>query len=225
LNGPLGPPPAFFPEAAAFLDLLAVSHATRVSPLAALSNRIDGSAGRLLGREEQSPGFYQRWSAEGVNGFDECPEISPAALAEAQEAFRCRESARYQEMAPIVMRLSEALARDGRFAIADRVQDIAMALERMYVLDGTNIGRKLRGRTARLLGTDATSQKRIRDDVKELYDVRSDIVHNRLHRLTPERVHSAFVQGFAIARQSLFKLLREGPPADWSEANGGRSPA
>jgi hypothetical protein len=149
----------------------------------------------------------------------------PAALAEAQEAFRCRESARYQEMAPIVMRLSEALARDGRFAIADRVQDIAMALERMYVLDGTNIGRKLRGRTARLLGTDATSQKRIRDDVKELYDVRSDIVHNRLHRLTPERVHSAFVQGFAIARQSLFKLLREGPPADWSEANGGRSPA
>ena len=44
-----------------------------------------------------------------------------------------------------------------------------MALERMYVLDENNIGRKLRGRTARLLGTDAASEKRIRDDVRELY--------------------------------------------------------
>ena len=215
LNGPAGlPPPPFFPKAAAFLDLLAVSHATRIAPLAALSNRIDGSAGRLLGRETQSPGFYQRWSADGFSGFDECPEISPAALAEAQEAFRGRKRARYQRMAPIVTRLSEALARNGRFAVADRVQDVAMALERMYVLDEGNIGRKLRNRTARFLGTDAASEKRISDNVKELYDVRSDIVHNRLHKLTPERVQSAFVQGFDLARQSLFKLLREGPP--WS---------
>ena len=92
-----------------------------------------------------------------------------------------------------------------------------MALERMYVLDEGNIGRKLRNRTARLLGTDAASEKRIRDNVRELYGVRSDIVHNRLHKLTPERVHSAFVMGFDLARQSLFKLLREGPPGDWKE--------
>ena len=224
LDGPAGPPPPpFFPKAAAFLDLLAVSHATRVAPLAALSNRIDGSAGRLLGRETQSPGFYQSWSAEGFSGFDECPKISPAALAEAQEAFRCRESVRRQRMAPIVTRLSEALARNGRFAAGDRVQDVAMALERMYVLDEGNIGRKLRNRTARLLGTDAASEKRIGENVKELYDVRSDIVHNRLHRLTPERVHSAFVQGFDIARQSLFKLLREGPPQSRVAAKGNGS--
>ena len=215
LNGPEGPPPPpFFPKAAAFLDLLAVSHATHVAPLAALSNRIDGSAGRLLGRETQSLGFYQSWSAEGFSGFDECPEISPAALAEAQEAFRCRESARYQRMAPIVTRLSEALARNGRFAVADRIQDVAMVLERMYVLDENKIARKLRYRTARHLGTDAASEKKISDGVKELHDVRSDIVHNRLHKLTPERVHSAFVQGSDIARQSLFKMLREGPPCN-----------
>ena len=143
VNEPVGPPPPpFFPEAAAFLDLLAVSHAARVAPLAALSNRIDGSAGRLLGSEKHSPGFYQSWSAEGFSGFDECPVISPEALAGAQEAFRNRESTRYERMAPIVTRLSEALARNGRFAVADRVLDVAMALERMYVLDEGNIGRK-----------------------------------------------------------------------------------
>ena len=201
-----------------------MSHATRLAPLVTLSNRIDGSAGRLLGRETQSPGFYQNGSAEGFNGFDECPAISPEALAEAQEAFGNRESTRYARMAPIVTRLSEALARDGRFAVADRILDIAMALERMYVLDENNIGRKLRNRTARLLGTDAASEQRIKDDVRELYDVRSDIIHNRLHKLTPERVHSAFVEGFDLARRSLFKLLREGPPQnrDAAEGNGGK---
>ena len=223
MNEPMGPPPRFFPDAAAFLDLLAVSHATRVAPLAALSNRIDGSAGRLLGSEQQSLGFYQSWSEEGFSGFDECPAISPEALAEAQEAFRNRKSTRYERMAPIITRLSEALARNGRFAPADRVLDVAMALERMYVLDEGNIGRKLRNRTARLLGTEAASEKTVRDNVKELYDVRSDIIHNRLQKLTPERVHSAFVEGFDLARQSLFKLLREGPPQNWAAAEGNGS--
>ena len=220
LNEPMRPTPPFFPEAAVFLDLLAVSHATRVAPLAALSNRIDGSAGRLLGWEKQSPGFYQSWSAEGFSGFDECPAISLDALAEALEAFRARKSARYERMAPIVTRLSEAFARNGRFAAGDRILDVAMALERMYVLDENNIGRKLRSRTARLLGTDAASQKRISEQVQELYDVRSDIVHNRLHRLTPDRVHSAFVEGFDLARLSLFKLLREEQPQTWDAAEG-----
>ena len=224
LNKPMRPTPPFFPEAAALLDLLAVSHATRVAPLATLSNRIDGSARRLLGRGRQSPGIYQSWPAVGFDGFDECPSTRPEALAEALEAFRSRESTRYERMAPIVTRLSEALSRNGRFANGDRILDVAMALERMYVLDENNIGRKLRNRTARLLGTGAASEKRIRDNVQELYDVRSDIVHNRLHGLTPERVHSAFVEGFNVARQSLFKLLREGPPEEWSAAKGNASP-
>ena len=193
-----------------------MSHATRVAPLAALSNRIDGSAWRLLGREKQSPGIYQSWSAEGFSGFDKCPEVDPKALAEALEAFHGRESARYKRMVPIITRLSEAPARNERFATADRVQDVAMALERMYVPDEGNYGRKLRNRTARFLASDTASEQEIKDAVRELYGVRSDIVHNRLHKLTPERVHSAFVEGFDLARQSLFKLLREGMPEDWN---------
>ena len=87
LNEPMKPTPSFFPKAAVFLDLLAVSHATRIAPLAALSNRIDGSAGRLLGQETQSPGFHQRWSAEGLSGFDRSPEVSPEALGGSAGGF------------------------------------------------------------------------------------------------------------------------------------------
>lgn len=217
LNGPVGPPPpTFVPDAAALLDLLAVSHATRIAPLAALRNRIDGSAGRLLGQETQSPGFYRSWSAQGVDGLAECPAMDQEALGEALEAFHNRTSARYERMAPIVTRLSEALARDGRFAVADRVLDVGIALERMYVLDEGKISRRLRNRAGRYLSVDAPGQESVRESAQEFYEVRSDIVHNRLDRLTPERVHAAFCDGFDIARRSLFKMLREGMPEDWN---------
>ena len=217
VNEPSGPPPPpFFREAAAFLDLLAVSHGTRVAPLAALSSRIDGSAGRLLGRETQSPGFYQSWSADGFSGFDECPALRAEAFEEAREAFGNRESVRYARMVPVVGRLAEALGRDGRFAFGDGILDVAIALERMYVLDEWNIGRKLRNRAAQFLETDPVSKERIKKNMKELYDTRSDIVHSRLDKMTPERIRKAFDTGFEIARRSLFKLLREDPPRDWN---------
>ena len=205
----------FFRRARTFLLLLSVAHAAPVLPLAELSHRIDRSASRLLGRGEQSPGFYRSWPAKGFDGFDECPVLNPEAFAEAKEAFENRKSERYGRMAPVVGRLAEALARNGPFAVADRVMDVGIALERMYVLDGGHISRKLRNRAARYLATDGWGQESIRESAQEFYDVRSDIVHNRLHRLTPERVHAAFCNGFDIARRSVFKLLREGSPEDW----------
>ena len=212
----------FFRRARTFLQLLSVAHAAPVLPLAELSHRIDRSAGRLLGRGGQSPGFYQSWPAKGFDGLDEGPVLRREALDEAKEAFENRAGERHRRMAPVVGRLAEALARNGPFAVADRVLDVGIALERMYVLDEGKISRKLRNRAARYLATDGLSEESIRISAQEFYEVRSDIVHNRLHRLTPERVHAAFCNGFDIARRSLFKLLREGPPEDWNaSANAG----
>ena len=64
--------------------------------------------------------------------------------------------------------------------------------------------------------SDAPSQESVKESVQEFYDVRSDIVHNRLNRLTPGRVQAAFRDGFDIARRTLFKMLREGRPEDWN---------
>ena len=214
-------PGPFFHRARTFLQLFGVAHAAPVLSLAELSCCIDRSASRLLGLGKQSPGVYQGWPAKGFDGFDECPVLRPEALAEAKEAFENRASERYREMAPVVGRLAEALARNEPFAVADRVLDVGIALERMYVLDEWKISRKLRNRAARYLGTDGPSQESIRESAQDFYGVRSDIVHNRLHRLTPVRVHAAFRDGFDIARKSLFKLLREGPPEDWNAGEGG----
>ena len=98
-----------------------------------------------------------------------------------------------------------------------------IALERMYVLDEGKIGRRLRNRASGFLGADAESRERIRESVREFYDARSDIVHNRLHKVSPAGVQAAFGKGFDIARRSLFRLLREGPPEDWSALGCGGS--
>jgi len=207
----------FHRRARIFLDLLAVAHAKPVRPLVEMSHRIDRSGGRLLGREGGDLGWYRRGrSARAFDGFEAPPELEQTALADAREAFGNRASERFRRMAPVVGRLAEALARDGPFAVADRVLDVGIALERMYVLDEGKISRKLRNRAARYLATDAAGQESVRKTVQEFYAVRSDIVHNRLHRLTPERVHAAFCNGFDIARRSVFKLVREGPPEDWN---------
>ena len=209
------PEEPFLPKAQTFLDLLAVSHATPVVPLGVTSNRIDLSAARLLGLEEHDPGMDQKWPAHGFDGSDDCPLLRPESLDEAWEAFSNRESARYRRMAPIVVQLAEALGRNGRLAPHDKIMDVAKALEGMYELPKRSKSRKLQERVAGYLGTGAEDRERIKARTRTFYEVRSDIVHSGSGDVSPFRDAAAFVTGFELARRSLFKLLREGPPADW----------
>ena len=221
VNATLSRPEPFFSDAAAFLDLLAVSHAAPVAPLAELSGRIDRSSCLLLGRDKQSPGIYRRWTAQGVDGFAECPMLCPAAFEDAQEVFENRESVRYRKLKHIVGRLAQALARDGRFAIGDKVVDVSIAIEGMYDLPRRGVTNALAEQAARFLGTDARSRDRIDKNVRAFYDARSAIVHNRSGEATPFTNNAAFVRGFDLARQSLFKMLREGGPNDWNSLKVG----
>lgn len=218
VNGPTRcPPDRFIPDAGMFLDLLAVSHEAPVLPLASLSDCIDRSAARLFGVNSKGPGMYQKWSAGGLDGFAECLVLRPAAFEEARVAFRDRESARFQTMAPFVGRLAVALARDGRFAINDKVVDVAIALEGMYELPRWKKLRKLEDRVSGFLGTAAGEGPRVRENLQLLYETRSDIVHGGSGEVSPLRKGAAFVTGFDLARRSLFKLLREGVPDNWDE--------
>ena len=213
----LKPPGSFFRDARTFLELLSVAHAAPVLRFAELSNCTDRGAGRLLGLERRGPGFFQSWTADGFDGLADRPRLAREALAEAREAFENRTSGQYEAMAPIVGRLAEALARGGRFAGDDMILDVAIALERMYQLEGGEITHKMRTRVAWYLGTDAASRLRYMKGAKEVYDVRSKIVHPAKKEMSAERRREAFTKGFDIARRTLFKLLREGAPGNWDE--------
>ena len=211
-------PHPFFREVQTFLDLLAVAHATPVLRLANVAHCIKRSAGHLLGQDRHNDACYRGRSAQAFDGFEASPELESEAFDQAKTAFQIRTDKRYSEMAMVVGRLSEALARNSRFSGADRILDVAIALERMYMLDHRRISRNLQDRAAWYLTTNEESREKIRESVKEFYGARSDIIHNRMERVTAQRNQKAFHTGFDIARRSLFKLLREGPPENWDAA-------
>ena len=143
--------------------------------------------------------------------------MAHGALADAREAFENGASERYRRMAPVIGRLAGELARDGPFGVAGGSWMWGSRWSGCtYVLDEGRISRRLRNLAAKYLATNAAGQETIRETAQEFYDVRSDIVHNRLNRLSPERVHAVFGNGFDIARRSPFKMLREGPPEAWN---------
>lgn len=210
-------PGKFFREAVIFLDLLAIAHATPVPYLATMDNCIDRSAGRLLGLADRKNSHNPGRSVQSFDGFDLCPEPVPAALDEAREAFKNRESARFTRVATDVCRLSEALVRDGRFPDENRFVKVAITLERMYDPPERKISPELQNRASSFLGTDLESKERIRKGIKEFYNTRSNIAHSGSDNVPPQERSKAFGKGFDIAKQTLFKLLREGPPESWDE--------
>ena len=220
LNDPTRhPSPTFFSDAQALLDLIAISHATPVVRLATATNRIDRSAARLLGQSRHDAGSVWKRAAVEFDGFAECPVLKQGAFDEAREAYRNRGSARYRSMAPLVTRLAEALSRDGRVAMYDKVVDVAIALEGMYELPRWKKSRKLEKRVSEFLGTNAEDRRRIAGRVAALYEARSEIVHSDSGEASPFRDGAAFVTGFELARWSLFKLLFDGVPENWEAAS------
>ena len=205
-------PREFFREAVIFLDLLAVAHATPVPYLATMSDCIDRSAGRLLGMADRKNSQNPGRPVHSFDGFDLCPRPAPAALDEAREAFKNRESEHFARVAMDVSRLSESLVRDGRFPDENRFVKVAIVLERMYDPPKRRISRELQNRASSYLGTDLESQERIRESIKGFYNTRSKISHGGSSNVSPQKRTEAFDQGFDIARQTLFKSLREGPP-------------
>ena len=210
-----GNPRTFFQEVVIFLDLLAVAHATPVPYLATMANCIDRSAGRILGLADRKNSHNPGRSVQSFDGFDLCPEPVPVAFEEAREAYKSRECERFARVAVDVSRLSEALVSDGRFPDENRFVKVAIALERMYDLPERNISRELKNRASSYLGTDLESQERIRKGIKEFYNTRSIIAHSGSNNVSPRKRSEAFKKGFDIAKQTMFRFLREGPPVNW----------
>lgn len=200
------------------VELLAITHAAPVVCLMTMHYCVHPVACRLLGQPHRRACYTFGRSAQSFDRYCVSRKACATALDEARVLFRERNGARFRRYEPIVARLAEAAARSGRFAVDDRVLDVAMALERMYELDQGEIAFKLKTRAACFLESDTASRTRVFNQVRRFYDVRSAIIHNAKRKKWSESDREeAFGKGFDIARRSLGKLLREGPPADWNK--------
>ena len=201
-----------------FVELLAITHAAPVVCLVTMHYCVDRVACSLLGQPRHRACYTFGRSAQSFDRSSVSRQPCATALDEARVLFRERNDAHFRRYEPVVARLAEAAARSGRFAVDDRILDVAMALERMYALDQGEIVFKLKTRAACFLESDTAGRTQVFRDVGRFYDARSAIVHNTGKKQWPEREReAAFDKGFDIARRSLGKLLREGSPADWNK--------
>lgn len=208
-------PGPFFREAQEFLDLLAVSHGMPVVCLVVVPHCLNRGACRLLGQPHSHGGVYWGRSPHSFDRPLGPTELLISKFAEAKSAFEKRKSERYREVAPVIGRLAEALARGGQFATEDKVLDVAIALERMFKPQDRGISKQLQKKVAGFLEGSDEVQSRMREAVEHFYNVRSAIIHgpkdDKKKRLLEEK-DEAFDAGFGLARRSLFKMLRDGPP-------------
>ena len=207
----------FFDRATAFLQLVGVAHETPVLRLGTFDVCIDRSAGRLLGGLAHGGSYRHGRSARAFNGFDPCPEPVPERFAEAREALALRDSDRFSKLQPALVWLSEALVEDGTFAPEVRFVHVAKALERMYDLPTRGLSEALQKRVAGYLGAHQEDRERLKNDSREFYRERSASVHDRKKKASRQKNRVAFAKGFNIARRTIFKQLREGPPGNWGE--------
>ena len=209
---------SFVQDSERLCTLLAISHAAPVVHVATIFYCVHRVASQLLGQRNR---LGSHISSPYIHSFDRSsiPLDSCAdATAEAISLFKIRNSRNFVKLEPITPRLAASVTRQGRFALEDRILDVAMALERMYELDQGEISYKLKTRAACYLESTTDARNRVFKEVKKLYDLRSAIVHGReKNRGTSGEQESTFEAGFEIARRTFFKLLREGPPSDWNQ--------
>ncbi len=204
-------PPRFEDGALTFLEILSIANQTAILPFMLMHGCVHRSAHGLLGLAHSQDG-YQPISLVGrrYDPFRTPPQLRDSSIDLAKEAFSKRSDEEFERLAPIIHRLSEALARLGRFGANDRILDVSQSLELMFRPKGGGISRKLQDGMAELLGVDEAHKDDIRTAIKQFYDVRSAVVHGatdaRRKRNLEDR-QRAFISGFNLTQQALFKML------------------
>ena len=114
-----------------------------------------------------------------------------------------------------IRRLASSVSRGGRFGLQDGILDISIALEILYQTGNMELSYKLATRAGYFLEADIERRNKVFQKVREFYKIRSLIVHGG--NQDAEKLKEAFDEGFALARDTLLKILCEGWPKDWDE--------
>ena len=205
------PPPSFHRSVDEFINLLTLLVNTRASRIMTLEGCRSSMASELLGQQHCSSSRHKGRSVSHLYcGFTEVKEASSEQLIDAKNLFSRRSETAYSELAPAVFRFAEALSREGRFVIADRILDTVIVLEQIFKPTERRTSKCLQDKAADLLSDNEKDKQCIKDKMKHLYDVRSAIIHGpsntKKQKLLGE-LEEAWESGASIARASLIKML------------------
>lgn len=196
-----------------FLDLLAVCNQSPIVPFARLDGCVHRTACVLLGTVHNHRGIQPgRTVGKRYDPFRQPERLQHNALELALQ-IHIRKDSQRERLAPVLSRLAEALARNGPFALNDRILDVSQAIELMFEVRGTGISKKLQRALSELLAEDQEHNESIRSATRHFYSVRSAIVHGASDDWRKERMKErqrAFTTGFHLAREAYLKLVLEG---------------
>lgn len=179
-------PPRFEDDALTFLEILSVANQTPILPFTLMHGCVHRSAHGLLGLAHSQGGSQPiRQVGHRHDPFRARPPLQNNSINLAKQVHSKRRDEEFERLAPIIHRLSESLARDGRFGANDRILDVSQSLELMFRPKGGRISQKLQDGVADLLGVGETHKDDIQAAIKQFYDVRS--WRNRREAQAPSR--------------------------------------
>jgi hypothetical protein len=147
------PPPLFHRWVDEFANLLSLALSQRVSWVATFEGCIPRRAACLLGNKHWSAHKHEGRSISHLfSAFEEYEAVEEAQIGVVRDLFARRRETEYAETAAIIQRLAEAHRREGRFALEDRILDLAIVFERFFKPRGRSIARELANATADYLG-------------------------------------------------------------------------
>lgn len=203
----------WFDDSKLIVDLLSIStqtpllSRTRYVRLAGWIKEIDPN---LAYGTQDSRGYVSDVWPERSHGLSKDDVDTFLKLARGWRTYPDRPAA----MNHAIRRLAASFSRPGgRFGQEDRILDIAIALEVLY--EGKT-GHRLAQRAAALLGVTAAEQKRIYDQAKGFYAVRSGIVHWKSSP-SPEVLDTELESGRNLACLTLASLLNRRTPLQWGD--------
>ena len=104
----------------------------------------------------------------------------------------------------------------------DKMIDLGIALEALYVTSHRKIGKRLRDRASWYLGKDNEDQAKLNKEFKEIYEWRSKAVHtgelpNKTEKIpfTTDEIRNFIDRTQNLCRKSIKKILEDGEFPDW----------
>ena len=105
----------------------------------------------------------------------------------------------------------------------DKIIDLGIALEALYVTSHRKIGKRLRDRASWYLGKDNEDQAKLNKEFKEIYEWRSKAVHtgelpNKTEKIpfTTDEIRNFIDRTQNLCRKSIKKILDDGKFPDWN---------
>ena len=164
----------------------------------------------------------QTFSPRHVSAISLIPANRPRVFARANEAHVEQAKCLYDRLVnfdskdrgKLLIAINRWIKSKASGSEADKIIDVGIALEALYVTGRADIRRKLCYRAPRYLGEEVAPLKTLTEEFEVIYDYRCDVVHNKVPGYVP--VTELVTRAQDLCLRSILKIIKNRTFPDWS---------